>query len=82
MHKWTKNENNDYRKKREEIKIKLGSQELEQVKEFVYLGGTVTEDGMRKADIKRRLALTSAAFGKLQKLWKNAYHKGNKNPTL
>ena len=52
-------------KKREEIKIKLGSQELEQVTEFVFLGGTVTEDGACKADIKRRLALTSAAFGKL-----------------
>ena len=59
-------------KKREEIKIKLGIQELEQVQEFVYLGGTVTEDGMCKADIKIRLALTSAAFGKLQKLWKSA----------
>ena len=39
-------------KKREEIKIKLGSQELEQVTEFVYLGGTVTDDGTCKADIK------------------------------
>ena len=59
-------------KKREEIKIKLGCQELEQVKEFVYIGGAVAEDGTRKADIKRRLALTSAAFGKLHKLWKSA----------
>ena len=58
-------------KKQEEIKIKLGSQELEQVKEFVYLGGTVTEDDTCKADIKRRLALTSAAFGKLHKLWES-----------
>ena len=32
----------------------------------------MTEDGTCKADIKRRLALTSAAFGKLQKLWKSA----------
>ena len=59
-------------KKRKEIKIKLGSQELEQVTEFVYLGGTVTEDGTCKADIKRRLALISAALRRLQKLWKSA----------
>ena len=59
-------------KQREELKIKLGNQELEQVPEFVYLGGTVTENGSCSADIKRRIALASAAFGKLQKLWKSA----------
>ena len=32
----------------------------------------MTVDGTCKADIKRRLALTSAAFGKLQKIWKSA----------
>ena len=50
-------------KQREEIKMKLGNQELEQVPEFVYLGGTVTENGSCSADIKRRIALASAAFG-------------------
>ena len=59
-------------KNSEEIKIKIGNQELEQVPEFVYLGGTVTEDGSCRADIKRRLALASAAFGKLQKLWQSS----------
>ena len=52
-------------KKREVIKIKLGIQELEQVTEFLYLGGTVTEDGTCNVDIKKRLAFTSALFGKL-----------------
>ena len=52
-------------KKREEIKIKLGCQELEQVKEFVYIGGTVTENGTCKADKK-----TTGSY--ISSIWKTA----------
>ena len=43
---------------------------LEQVTEFVYLGGTITEDGRCTKDIKRRIGLACAMFGRLSKMWK------------
>jgi hypothetical protein len=45
---------------------------LEQVTEFVYLGGTVTEDGECRRDIQRRTSLASAMVGRLSKIWKSA----------
>src|SRR6218665_472209 len=41
-------------KQHEDIQIKLGGEVLEQVTKFVYLGGTLTEDGRCKKDIRRR----------------------------
>ena len=58
-------------KGKENLKITVESKEVEQVSEFVYLGGLVTEDGTCKADIKRRIGLTHVAFNKLQKIWNN-----------
>ena len=43
---------------------------MEQVSEFVYLGGLITEDGRCTKDIKRRIILASAMFGKLSRMWK------------
>jgi len=55
-------------KQHEDIQIKLG-EVLEQVTKFVYLGGTLTEDGRYTEDIRRRIDLACAAFGKLDKMW-------------
>src|SRR3984885_5948690 len=42
-------------KKKEKISIRLGGEELEQVKEFVYLGGVITEDAEMTKDIMERV---------------------------
>jgi len=52
-----------------QLKIQLDGKDLQQVKEFVYLGGVVTEDGRCDADIKRRIGLTYASFSKLGNIW-------------
>ena len=55
----------------QQLKILLGGDALEQVKEFVYLGGLISQDGGCTADVKRRIGLASAVFGKLNRLWKS-----------
>src|SRR6218665_2385774 len=57
-------------KQHEDTQIKLGGKVLDQVTKFVYLGGTLTEDGRCTEDIRRRIGLTCAAFGKLDKMWR------------
>jgi len=42
-----------------------------EAKEFVYLGGLISQDGSCTTDVKRRIALASAVFGKLNRLWKS-----------
>src|SRR6218665_708857 len=54
----------------EDIQIKQGVKVLEQVTKFVYLGGTVTEDGRCTEDIRRGIGLACAAFGRLDKMWR------------
>ena len=39
--------------------------------EFVYLGGVITEDAESTRDIRKRIGLASAMFGKLRKLWRS-----------
>src|ERR1043165_1538987 len=58
-------------KKKEKIIIRLEGEELEQVKEFVYLGGVITEDAESTKDIRKRIGLASAMFVKLRKLWRS-----------
>ena len=58
-------------KKHEAIEIKLEGEKLEQVTEFVYLGGLITEDAKCTKDVKRRIGLASAMFGQLRKIWKS-----------
>src|ERR1700733_229235 len=53
-----------------DIRVKLEGKTLEQVTKFVYLGGLITEDGRCTADIRHRIILASAVFGKLDKIWK------------
>src|SRR6218665_3678861 len=53
------------------VEIKIEGQTLEQVTEFIYLGGMITEDGRCTKDIKRRIGLASAMFGTMNKVWRS-----------
>lgn len=55
----------------ERLEVKLEGEKLEQVTEFVYLGGLIEENGKCTKDIKRRIGLASATFGRLNKMWKS-----------
>ena len=57
-------------KQHEDIQIKLRGEVLEQVTKFLYLRGTLTENGRCTEDIIRRIGLACAAFGKLDKMWR------------
>ena len=46
-------------------KVQVDGEELEEVSKFVYLGGTVTQEGGSDEDIKSRLGKARAAFSKL-----------------
>jgi len=56
----------------EKMEVKIKKEEtLEQVTEFVYLGGLITEDAQCTKDIRRRISLASAMFGGLRKMWRS-----------
>ena len=56
-------------KEERSLKISIKGQDLEQVKELVYLDGVVSQDGKCEGDIKRRIGLTYAVFNKLANIW-------------
>ena len=59
------------------VKIHIGGEEIEQVKEFCYLGSMITTDAKCHRDIKRRIALGKEAFTKRKELL-----RGNMNRNL
>lgn len=56
-------------KEEQDVEITVNGSRLEQVKEFVYLGGQISHDGKCDPDIKRRIGLTHAVFSKLSNIW-------------
>ena len=56
-------------KEQQDLQITVRGNKLEQVKEFVYLGGQISQDGRCQSDIKRRVGLTWAVFNKLANIW-------------
>ena len=52
-----------------EDKVMFGREEVEDVKEFVYLGMSVTKEGGGTEDIKKRLSKAREAFFNLKKIW-------------
>ena len=50
------------------VRIKLGDEVLEQVKQFSYLGSKITEDGRSKSEIISRIAQAKKAFQKKRDL--------------
>src|SRR6218665_3025225 len=55
-------------KQQKTVEIKIEGETLEQVTEFIYLGGVIMEDGRCTKDIKRRIGLASAMFGTMNKV--------------
>ena len=55
--------------------VQVNGEELETVSKFVYLGGTVTQEGGSDEDIKSRLGKARAAFSKLGNIWKSSQLK-------
>jgi hypothetical protein len=56
-------------KEQQDLQTTVRGNKLEQVKEFVYLGGQISQDGRCESDIKRRIGLTWAVFNKLTNIW-------------
>ena len=54
---------------RREYKVLIGSEEVEDVEEFVYQGTTVTKEVGGTEDIKKRLSKARGAFFNLKKIW-------------
>lgn len=55
-------------KEQHDLQLSVNGTQLEQVKEFVYLGGKIAQDGRCESDIKRRIGLW-AALNKLTNIW-------------
>ena len=55
--------------------VQVNGEELETVSKFVYLGGTVTQEGGSDEDIKSRLGKARAAFSKFRNIWKSSQLK-------
>ena len=56
-------------------KVQIDGEELETVSKFVYLGGTMTQEGGSDEDIKTRLGKARVAFYKLRNIWKSGQLK-------
>jgi len=55
--------------------VQVNGEELETVSKFVYLGGTVTQEGGSDEDIRSRFGKARAAFRKLRNTWKSSQLK-------
>jgi exonuclease III len=58
-------------KRERTINIEIQKKALTQSKEFVYLGGTISNDDMPGNDIKRRIGIAYGAMQKLTRIWKS-----------
>ncbi|GFR78972.1 hypothetical protein ElyMa_004008700 [Elysia marginata] len=52
--------------------ITMDDKPLELVHKFKYLGATLHEDGSSTVEVRTRIALATAAFAKLGKIWKSS----------
>jgi hypothetical protein len=53
-----------------DIHISIDGGPLEQVDDFIYLGGTISRDGSVEQDIKRRIGLASGVMRNLTRVWR------------
>jgi len=53
------------------MKIMLGNCQLKHCQEFVYLGGTITQDASRDKDFDRRIGLAAGIVRSLHQIWKS-----------
>ena len=56
-------------KKERNIKVTLNGKQLQQVKEFRYLGSVITRNAKCHEDIKKRIAIAKAAFNKRREIF-------------
>ncbi|GFS04037.1 endonuclease-reverse transcriptase [Elysia marginata] len=52
--------------------ITMDDEPLESIHKFKYLGATLHEDGSSTVEVRTRIALATAAFAKLGKIWKSS----------
>ena len=60
------------------VRIHIGGKEIEQVKEFCYLGSMITTDAKCHREIKRRIAIGKEAFSKRKELLRGKLNKNLK----
>ena len=53
-----------------EVKIHINENELQQVENFVYLGGKISEDTSTDQNIQRRIGLACGVMQSLNTIWK------------
>ena len=56
-------------KRKQIINININNNKLNQVENFVYLGGTIAEDGTCGEDIKARVCKAGAVFQRPNNIW-------------
>jgi hypothetical protein len=49
--------------------LHIGSEVVEEVDKFVYLGSVIFKDGVAEDDVRNRIILANAAFGSLRNVW-------------
>ena len=54
-----------------EIHIKIDSKDLKQVDDFIYLGGTISDDASTDKDVQRRTGLACGVMQSLAPIWKS-----------
>ena len=52
-------------------KVTIDGRPIDEVEDFCYLGSTLTADSSCDKEIRIRIGKANAAFGKLEKIWKN-----------
>ena len=52
------------------LKISIGGVELNQVEDFTYLGGVISQDARCEQDIRRRISLATGVASSLRTVWK------------
>jgi hypothetical protein len=54
-----------------EIHIKIDSKDLKQIDDFIYLGGTISDDASTDKDVQRRTGLACGVMQSLAPIWKS-----------
>src|SRR6476469_5700464 len=56
-------------KEQQIINVSINGKKLNQVEEFVYLGGVITSEGKADKDVKRRIGYASGVMSSLKVIW-------------
>ena len=53
------------------VRIRLNGVEIENVKDFIFLGAKISQNGDCGPDIRRRLSLARSAMTNMSPIWKS-----------